>query len=30
MRQLPLVTSYLEETARRSTGERLRDAFGSV
>jgi len=30
MRQLPLVTSYLDETARRSTGERLRDAFGSV
>jgi len=29
MRELPLVTSYLDETARRS-GERLRDAFGSV
>jgi DNA-binding transcriptional LysR family regulator len=27
---LPLVTSYLDDTARRSTGERLRDAFGSV
>jgi DNA-binding transcriptional LysR family regulator len=30
MRGLPLVTSYLDESARRSTGERLRDAFGSV
>ncbi len=30
MRELPLVTSFLDETARRSTGERLRDAFGSV
>jgi LysR family transcriptional regulator, hydrogen peroxide-inducible genes activator len=30
MRQLPLVTSFLDEGARRSTGERLRDAFGSV
>jgi LysR family transcriptional regulator, hydrogen peroxide-inducible genes activator len=30
MRELPLVTSYLGETGRRSTGERLRDAFGSV
>ena len=29
MRELPLVTSYLDETVRRS-GERLRDAFGSV
>jgi len=25
-----LVTSYLDETARRPSGERLRDAFGSV
>ena len=30
MRELPLVTSFLDESARRSTGERLRDAFGSV
>jgi LysR family transcriptional regulator, hydrogen peroxide-inducible genes activator len=30
MRELPLVTSYLDETGRRPTGERLRDAFGSV
>jgi LysR family transcriptional regulator, hydrogen peroxide-inducible genes activator len=30
MRDLPLLTSYLDETARRPTGERLRDAFGSV
>jgi LysR family transcriptional regulator, hydrogen peroxide-inducible genes activator len=30
MRDLPLLTSYLDETTRRSTGERLRDAFGSV
>jgi DNA-binding transcriptional LysR family regulator len=30
MRTLPLVTSSLDETARRSTGERLRDSFGSV
>jgi LysR family transcriptional regulator, hydrogen peroxide-inducible genes activator len=30
MRQLPLVTSFLDEGARRSTGERLRDAFGSI
>jgi len=30
MRGLPLVTSYLDESARRATGERLRDAFGSV
>src|ERR1700744_1947646 len=29
-RELPLVTSFLEDSARRSTGERLRDAFGSV
>jgi DNA-binding transcriptional LysR family regulator len=28
--ELPLVTSYLDEGARRSTGERLRDAFASV
>jgi LysR family transcriptional regulator, hydrogen peroxide-inducible genes activator len=27
---LPLLTSYLDESARRSSGERLRDAFGSV
>jgi LysR family transcriptional regulator, hydrogen peroxide-inducible genes activator len=30
MRTLPLVTSFLDDTARRATGERLRDAFGSV
>ena len=30
MRELPLVTSYLDDSARRATGERLRDAFGSV
>jgi len=30
MRELPLVTSFLDESARRATGERLRDAFGSV
>lgn len=30
MRGLPLVTSYLDDTARRAGGERLRDAFGSV
>jgi LysR family transcriptional regulator, hydrogen peroxide-inducible genes activator len=30
LRELPLVTSYLDETARRPSGERLRDAFGSV
>jgi DNA-binding transcriptional LysR family regulator len=30
MRELPLVTSFLDDSARRSTGERLRDAFGSV
>jgi LysR family transcriptional regulator, hydrogen peroxide-inducible genes activator len=30
MHELPLVTSYLDEGARRSTGERLRDAFASV
>jgi LysR family transcriptional regulator, hydrogen peroxide-inducible genes activator len=30
MRDLPLLTSHLDETTRRSTGERLRDAFGSV
>jgi DNA-binding transcriptional LysR family regulator len=30
VRGLPLVTSYLDETARRSSGERLRDSFGSV
>jgi DNA-binding transcriptional LysR family regulator len=30
LRELPLVTSYLDEMARRPSGERLRDAFGSV
>jgi DNA-binding transcriptional LysR family regulator len=30
IRGLPLVTSYLDETARRPNGERLRDSFGSV
>ena len=30
MLELPLLTSYLDESARRSSGERLRDAFGSV
>ena len=30
MRGLLLVTSYLDETAPRPSGERLRDAFGSV
>ncbi len=30
MRTLPLVTSYLDDSARRASGERLRDAFGSV
>ncbi|HEY8509039.1 MAG TPA: LysR family transcriptional regulator [Steroidobacteraceae bacterium] len=30
LRTLPLVTSYLDENVRRPTGERLRDAFGSV
>ena len=30
MRTLPLVTSFLDDTARRATGERLRDSFGSV
>jgi LysR family transcriptional regulator, hydrogen peroxide-inducible genes activator len=30
MHDLPLLTSFLDDTARRSTGERLRDAFGSV
>jgi LysR family transcriptional regulator, hydrogen peroxide-inducible genes activator len=30
LRTLPLVTSYIDDSARRSTGERLRDAFGSV
>ena len=29
-RELPLLTSYLDEPARRPSGERLRDAFGSV
>jgi DNA-binding transcriptional LysR family regulator len=30
MRELPLVTSFLDDSARRTSGERLRDAFGSV
>ncbi len=30
LRKLPLITSYLDEHARRPSGERLRDAFGSV
>lgn len=30
LRTLPLVTSYLDETARRPGGERLRNAFASV
>jgi DNA-binding transcriptional LysR family regulator len=30
LRELPLVTSFLDDGARRSTGERLRDSFGSV
>jgi LysR family transcriptional regulator, hydrogen peroxide-inducible genes activator len=30
MRELPLLTSFLDEMARRPSGERLRDAFGSV
>jgi DNA-binding transcriptional LysR family regulator len=30
LRKLPLVTSYLDDSARRPSGERLRDAFGSV
>ena len=30
MRELPLLTSYLDESTRRPSGERLRDAFGSV
>ncbi len=30
LRTLPLVTSYLDESARRASGERLRDAFGSI
>lgn len=30
LRTLPLVTSYLDETARRSGGERLRNAFASI
>src|SRR6201996_6319472 len=30
LRGLPLVTSYLDDGARRSTGERLRDSFGSI
>jgi LysR family hydrogen peroxide-inducible transcriptional activator len=30
LRTVPLVTSYLDDSARRLSGERLRDAFGSV
>ena len=30
LRGLPLLTSFLDDSAPRSTGERLRDAFGSV
>jgi DNA-binding transcriptional LysR family regulator len=30
MRGLPLLTSFLDDSTRRPTGERLRDAFGSV
>jgi LysR family transcriptional regulator, hydrogen peroxide-inducible genes activator len=30
MRTLPLLTSFLDDSARRATGGRLRDAFGSV
>ena len=30
LRELPLVTSYLDDGAHRSTGERLRDSFGSI
>lgn len=30
LRKLPLLTSYLDEQARRPSGERLRDAFGSI
>jgi DNA-binding transcriptional LysR family regulator len=30
LRQLPLVTSFLDDGQRRSTGERLRDSFGSI
>jgi DNA-binding transcriptional LysR family regulator len=30
MRELPLLTSFLDDSARRAGGERLRDAFGSV
>src|SRR5215471_14171477 len=30
LRKLPLLTSYLDDQARRPSGERLRDAFGSV
>jgi DNA-binding transcriptional LysR family regulator len=30
LRKLPLVTSFLDDSARRPSGERLRDAFGSV
>ncbi len=30
LRGLPLLTSFLDDSAQRPTGERLRDAFGSV
>jgi DNA-binding transcriptional LysR family regulator len=30
LRTLPLITSYLDDSARRSGGQRLRNAFGSV
>ncbi|HEV7716225.1 MAG TPA: LysR family transcriptional regulator [Steroidobacteraceae bacterium] len=30
LRTLPLITSYLDDSARRPGGQRLRDAFGSV
>lgn len=30
LRRLPLVTSFLDDSARRASGERLRDAFGSI
>jgi len=30
LRKLPLLTSFLDDSARRPSGERLRDAFGSV
>lgn len=30
LRRLPLVTSFLDDSSRRTSGERLRDAFGSI